>query len=166
MELNEAKSKYLEAWGSLGSSWGVSRTMAQIHALLMIASTPLSTEEIMEELKISRGNVNMNIRALMDWGLADKVLVPGERKEYFKTDKDPMKLAIQVAKERKKRELDPIIKVLNELSNVETNSTEAIEFKKVSEDLLKFANQADSAIQMFVSSSDNWFLKLIGKLKF
>ena len=163
MELEEAKSKYIEAWGSLGSSWGVSRTMAQVHALLMIATDPLSTEEIMEALKISRGNVNMNIRALMDWGLADKVLVPGERKEYFKTDKDPMKLAVQVAKERKRRELEPIIKILNEIKTVESNSPEAKEFKKVNAELLQFANQAESVINLFITSNENWFFKIIGK---
>jgi DNA-binding transcriptional regulator GbsR (MarR family) len=163
MELEEAKSKYIEAWGSLGSSWGVSRTMAQVHALLMIATDPLSTEEIMDALKISRGNVNMNIRALMDWGLADKVLVPGERKEYFKTDKDPMKLAVQVAKERKRRELEPIIKILNEIKTVESNSPEAKEFKKVNAELLQFANQAESVINLFITSNENWFFKIIGK---
>lgn len=102
MKYSEAKEKYIQAWGTLGSSWGVNRTMAQIHALLMVATAPLSAEEIMEELKISRGNANMNLRALMDWGLAEKVLISGERKEYFKADKDIMKISVQVAKERRK----------------------------------------------------------------
>lgn len=165
MEYSEAKERYIEAWGSLGSSWGVNRTMAQIHALLMIATQPLSTEEIMEELKISRGNANMNVRALLDWGLAKKVLIPGERKEYFATDKDPMALAAQVAKERKKRELDPIIKLLNEVTAVQGNGEEVKEFKKVTSDLLGFAKQADSVINTFIQSNANWFFKILGKIK-
>ena len=83
MELEEAKAKFIQAWGTLGSSWGINRTMSQIHALLIVSVDPLTTEEIMDQLKISRGNANMNVRALMDWGLITKELVPGERKEYF-----------------------------------------------------------------------------------
>ena len=67
MEYDVAKDKLIQAWGTLGASWGLNRTMAQIHALLMISTESLSAEEIMEELNISRGNANMNIRALIDW---------------------------------------------------------------------------------------------------
>ena len=165
MKYTEAKDKYIQAWGTLGSSWGVNRTMAQIHALLMISSAPLSAEEVMEELKISRGNANMNLRALMDWGLAEKVLVSGERKEFFKADKDIMKISVQVAKERKKRELDPILKLLNEISDVEGETTEAKEFKKVTKDLLKFAKQTESVLDLYVQSNQNWFFKILGKLR-
>jgi DNA-binding transcriptional regulator GbsR (MarR family) len=165
MKYAEAKEKYIQAWGTLGSSWGVNRTMAQIHALLMVAMTPLSAEEIMEELKISRGNVNMNLRALMDWGLAEKVLISGERKEYFKADKDIMKISVQVAKERKKRELDPILKLLNEISEVDGDTNEAKEFKKVTKDLLKFAKQTESVLDVYIQSNQNWFFKILGKLR-
>ena len=165
MKYSEAKEKYIHAWGTLGSSWGVNRTMAQIHALLMISTTPLSTEDLMEELKISRGNTNMNVRALMDWGLAEKVHVPGERKEYFKADKNIMNIGVQVAKERKRRELDPIIKILNEISEIDGDTNEVKEFKKVTKDLLKFANQTESVLDLFIKSNQNWFFKILGKLR-
>ena len=165
MKYSEAKEKYIQAWGTLGSSWGINRTMAQIHALLMVTTAPLSAEEIMEELTISRGNANMNLRALMDWGLAEKVLVSGERKEFFKAEKDIMKISVQVAKERKRRELDPILKLLNEISEVEGETNDAKEFKKVTKDLLKFANQTDSVLDLYIKSNQNWFFKILGKLR-
>ncbi len=165
MKYSEAKEKYIQAWGTLGSSWGVNRTMAQIHALLMISTVPLSTEELMEELKISRGNTNMNVRALMDWGLAEKVLVPGERKEYFKADKNIMNIGVQVAKERKRRELDPIIKLLNDITLVEGETAEVKEFRKVTKDLQKFATQTESVLDLFIKSNQNWFFKILGKLR-
>lgn len=165
MKLEEAKQKYIQAWGSLGSSWGVSRTMAQIHALLLISTEPLSAEDIMEELTVSRGNVNMNLRTLIDWGLAEKVLIPGERKEFFKTDKDIMSLGVQVAKERKKRELDPIIKVLTELKEVEGADKDTKEFKEVTKDLLKFAKQSESVLDVFIKSNQNWFFKILGRIR-
>ncbi|MBC7487051.1 MAG: transcriptional regulator [Cytophagaceae bacterium] len=165
MKYSEAKEKYIQAWGTLGSSWGVNRTMAQIHALLMISTTPLSTEELMEELKISRGNTNMNVRALMDWGLAEKVLVPGERREYFKADKNVMNIGVQVAKERKRRELDPIIKLLNDITNVDGDTAEVKEFRKVTKDLQKFATQTESVLDLFIKSNQNWFFKILGKMR-
>ena len=83
MEFKESKEKFIQSWGVLGSSWGINRTMAQIHALLLISPEILSTEEIMDELQISRGNANMNIRGLMDWGIVTKHFKTGERKDFF-----------------------------------------------------------------------------------
>src|SRR5688572_12934682 len=98
--------------------------MGQIHALLMISPKPLTTEDMMDELEISRGNASMNIRALMDWGIVSKVSVPGDRKEYYKSEKDVWALARQVARERRKRELEPILKVLKEVNEVQSESGE------------------------------------------
>lgn len=106
MNLPEGKDKFLQSWGAFGSSWGVNRTMAQIHALLMIAPEALSADDIMEELKISRGNANMNLRALIDWGLVYKELKAGERKEYFVAEKDMWKVVKNIIIQRKKRELE------------------------------------------------------------
>jgi len=166
MDYKESKDKYIQAWGSLGSSWGINRTMAQVHALLLISKDPLTTEEIMEELTISRGNVNMNIRQLIDWGLVEKVLKPGERKEYFKSEKDIMQLGVQVAKERKKRELEPILKILSEVKQLQDNSEEGKEFVKVTSDLYDFASQTESVLNVFISANKNWFFKLMSKIKF
>src|ERR1700748_3370063 len=125
MELPEARQKFIEAWGKLGSEWGINRTMAQVHALLLITPGALTTEEIMEKLNISRGNANMTLRDLMGWGLVEKQHRMGERKEYFFADKDTWNIARQVAKERRKRELDPVIKILDELSaKVEGDATD------------------------------------------
>jgi len=88
MQINEAKQQFVQAWGALGSQWGINKTMAQIHALMMVSTDALSTEEIMEQLSISRGNANMNIRELMDWALVTKVFKHGERRDYFIGEKD------------------------------------------------------------------------------
>lgn len=72
MEFKEAKNKFVQTWGALGSQWGINKTMAQIHALLMVSNEAVSMEDIMDELQISRGNASMNLRALMDWGIVYK----------------------------------------------------------------------------------------------
>lgn len=166
MKYQEAKDKFILAWGGLGSSWGINRTMAQIHALLLVSTSPLTTEDIMDELQISRGNANQNIRALMDWGLVEKELKTGERKEYFVAGKDVWELAKQVAKERKKRELEPILKVLGQLQNVEGDTNEIKEFKKVTGNITDFAKQAESTLNLFINSKQNWFYKVLSKMKF
>ncbi|RYF71640.1 MAG: transcriptional regulator, partial [Cytophagaceae bacterium] len=109
MEFAEAKDKFIQTWGTLATQWGINRTMAQIHALLMISPDSLDTDTIMAELQISRGNANMNIRDLMDWGLVFKKLKSGERREFFYAEKDIWKVARQVVKERRRREIAPVL---------------------------------------------------------
>lgn len=166
MQLSEAKSKFIEAWGKLGSEWGINRTMAQVHALLLVSPAALTTEEIMEELKISRGNANMTLRDLISWGLVEKQHKAGERKEYFFADKDTWNIARQVAKERRKRELDPIIKILDELSKVEGDSKdEAFKtFNKSVTDINKLAKNVDKTLETMLKAEENWFWKSIFKM--
>ncbi len=159
MELAAAKLKFIEAWGKLGSEWGINRTMAQVHALLLISPEALTTEEIMENLSISRGNANMTLRDLMGWGLIEKQHKAGERKEYFFADKDVWNIARQVAKERKKRELEPVLKVLNELSSVTGNEKdpELITFKKSVADISKLAGNVDKTLETMLKAEESWF---------
>ncbi|MAY82624.1 MAG: transcriptional regulator [Flavobacteriales bacterium] len=164
MKFEEAQEEFIRAWGELGSSWGVSKTMAQIHALLLSSSKPLSTEDIMNELNISRGNANMNIRALISWGLTKKAFMPGERKEYFESDKDIWNISKQVAQERKRRELDPMRRVIDELVTVEAKTTEEKEFKMMLKELQSYTKSADRLIDKLSRSDKNWFFKLVMKL--
>ena len=159
MELAAAKLKFIEAWGKLGSEWGINRTMAQVHALLLISAEALTTEEIMETLSISRGNANMTLRDLIGWGLIEKQHKAGERKEYFFADKDVWNIARQVAKERKKRELEPVLKVLNELSNVhgDDKDPEFKTFKKSITDINKLAGNVDKTLETMLKAEENWF---------
>src|SRR5687768_6258722 len=143
MELAEAKAQFIQSWGVLGSQWGINRTMAQIHSLLLVAANPLSTEEIMEQLSVSRGNTNMNVRELIDWGLVQKIIIPGERKEFFTAEKDIWKVATLIMYQRKKRELDPMVKILGQLSQVEGDRTNADvkAFTETVDNIKKFAGQ-------------------------
>ena len=159
MELAEAKLQFIQAWGKLGSEWGINRTMAQVHALLLVTPDALTTEEIMEQLSISRGNANMTLRDLMSWGLVEKQLKPGERKEYFYADKDTWNIARQVAKERRKRELDPVIKILDELSKVEGDKNDPAfqTFNKSVTDINKLAKNVDKTLETMLKADESWF---------
>jgi DNA-binding transcriptional regulator GbsR (MarR family) len=166
MELQEARLKFIEAWGKLGSEWGINRTMAQVHALLLITPGELTTEEIMEQLQISRGNANMTLRDLIGWGLVEKKHRAGERKEYFFADKDTWNIARQVAKERRKRELDPVLKVLDEMSKVEGDKKDENykTFNKSISDINKLAKNVDKTLETMIKAEENWFWGSILKI--
>jgi DNA-binding transcriptional regulator GbsR (MarR family) len=164
MDWQEGKEKFLQAWGALGSEWGINRTMAQIHALLMISPQSLSADSVMEELKISRGNANMNLRALMDWGLVYKELRAGDRKEYFIAEKDIWKVVRQIIINRKKKELDPMLKVLDEISGIEPTCPEAEALNKTVHELKLFSSKADSTLEMLVKADSNWFVGTFMKM--
>ena len=137
MQLLEAKEKFIQQWGSLGSNWGINRTMAQIHALLLVSNEPISTEDVMEELQISRGNANMNIRTLIDWGVVYKEYQAGERKEFFRGEKDIWKVTQRVMKMRQRQELDPLLNVLAELQAVESDKKDKEEVEAFTKQIKK-----------------------------
>ncbi len=164
MDYINAKNKFIQTWGVLGSQWGINKTMAQIHALLYISPNPLSMEEIMEELQISRGNASMNLRSIMEWGIVYKVTKPGERKEFFEAEKNLDELAVKVARERSKREIKPVVKVLDELQKDVDNSDENKFFIQQISELKNFVGKADNMIEKVTEIKDNFLTKLVLKL--
>ncbi|MEX0684746.1 MAG: hypothetical protein WD267_10700 [Balneolales bacterium] len=110
----KALKQFIVYWGEMASAWGINKTMGQIHALLYAESRPLDTDTIMAELTISRGNANMNIRKLEQWGLVHKVNIKGDRKDYYTAEKDVWTTAAIIIRERQQREIDPIKKNLTE----------------------------------------------------
>ncbi|MBX3252497.1 MAG: transcriptional regulator [Chitinophagaceae bacterium] len=166
MKLAEAKQQFVASWGAFGTQWGINRTMAQIHALLLISPDPLSADDIMEQLSISRGNANMNIRELIDWALVNRVIVAGERKEYFTAEKDIWKVVRQIVKERKKRELDPMLKLLDELENVEGDKRdkEVKTFTDAIANIRRVGGQAEKTLDTLIRADESWFISSLMKI--
>lgn len=165
MELQEAKDKFVHTWGTLATQWGINRTMSQIHALLLVSEKALNADQIMEDLMISRGNVNMNLRELMGWGLINKQLLQGERKEYFTAEKDIWKVARLIAKQRKRREMEPVMEVMDELKRaVKPGTTENDEFLKVIDDINKVGGFADATVAAIIQADENWLASKLLKL--
>jgi DNA-binding transcriptional regulator GbsR (MarR family) len=160
MKLLEAKQQFIGSWGAFGTHWGINRTMAQIHALLMVSADPLTQDDVMEELSISRGNVNMNMRELISWGLVERVILNGERKEFFTAEKDIWKVATQIIRERKKRELDPMLKLLAQLEKIEGDKKDKHikQFTETISGIRKFSKQADNILDTIIKAEENWIL--------
>ncbi len=166
MEFNEAKAQFIQTWGKLGSEWGINRTMAQVHAILLISPKAMSAEEIMSELSISRGNANMNIRDLINWNLVHKELIPGDRKEYFTAEKDIWEVARRIIKERKKREMEPVLKVINQLKTIEGDqqSAEIKEFTSMINQLDSFVGKMDKSVNLLLNENENKLFSILFKL--
>lgn len=162
MELQDAKDKFIHTWGTLATQWGINRTMSQIHALLLLSPKSLNADEIMDELMISRGNVNMNLRELMSWGLIMKQLHQGERKEYFIAEKDIWKVARLIAKERRKREIEPILETMTEIKeNLQPDTEDKKEVLRIIGDIYKVTDFANSSVGVLLKADESWILNNI-----
>lgn len=163
MKFKEAKEEFIQVWGALGSNWGINKAMAQIHALLLATESPLTTDEIMEHLQISRSNANLNIRALLDWGLVYKKHMPGDRKEYFVAEKDMWSVSVKIIRERRRREVEPVVREIKSISRFEATTYEEKNFKhlleemgELSERMLKIGDLLERADKM---KFFKWILK-------
>ena len=160
MKYTEAKQEFLNTWGRLGSEWGINRTMAQVHALLIISHKPLCTEDIMEELSISRGNTNMNVRELISWELVEKVLVPGDRKEYFRAEQDMWTVAKRIITERKNREIKPLELSLQSMLQHKSDQKDDVLNDKIKA-ILTIIHRLDKASDALIKLEENVIVKTL-----
>ncbi len=166
MEFEASKEKFIQTWGVLGGSWGINRTMAQIHALLLVSHIALSAEEIMDDLQISRGNANQNIRDLIDWGLVYREYKAGERKEFFTAEKDIWAVAKQIVKERRKREIEPVRKILTELKNTSTSKNSEAEkhFVKMIGNIEDVVGKMDNSVDKLIKLDESAIVGTLFKI--
>ncbi len=122
--LVQSKEAFISHWGEMGSSWGVPRSMAEVHALLFIEGRPLCADEIMERLEVSRGNVSTTLRQLSDWGIVTRVRHRGDRKDYFEAEQDVWTLLSLIVRARKRRELEPLLAALQDAREIASTAGE------------------------------------------
>ncbi len=118
LPIREAQDRFVAVWGQMAGAWGISRTMAEIHALLYITGEELCTDDIMDRLQISRGNASMSLRSLLDWGIVLRAHKRGDRKEYFAAEQDVWTMFRAIVRERIKREVDPLLASLHEIKDI------------------------------------------------
>jgi DNA-binding transcriptional regulator GbsR (MarR family) len=172
--LREARERFVALWGQMASNWGIPRTMAEVHALLFIAGEPLNTDDVMQSLGISRGNASMTLRALQEWGIISRVHMRGDRKEYFQAEQDVWKLFRIILRERKKREIDPMLEALRAVREL-TGTESAAAARKIGpnaaafeqhnarlDSMLDFIEMIDSLSQRLIASGSG--LQLAVKL--
>lgn len=165
-KLKQAREEFVGQWGAMGSQWGINRTMAQIHALLMTAPEPLSTDEVMAELQISRGNAHTNLKELVAWGLVRIVVRKGDRREYFEAEKDVWKIFTTVTRERKRREIDPALGVLRRCAedSRDIDTAEGRAFFEQMRQLEEFVEFASTMSDRIASMKHGFAVQMAAKL--
>src|SRR5690242_18694234 len=162
-QLTTAQDLFIRRWGEMGQTWGINRTMAEIHALLYITGQPLCTDDVMERLHISRGNASMSLRALCDWGIIRRLHKRGERREYFESLSDVWEMFSIIAAERKRREMDPVLETIKQCQRMLEESAVGKSAARQEEVLL--TRQRLAGMEEFMTVTNKIFQQFIGNAK-
>ena len=161
--LRTAQDTFIRRWGEMGATWGINRTMAEIHALLYITGQPLCTDDVMDRLHISRGNASMSLRALCDWGIIRRKHKLGERREYFESLGDVWEMFSIIAAERKRREMDPVLETIKQCQKMIDAS--AIGKSAASQETVRITQQRLAGMEEFMSVTNKIFQQFVGNAK-
>ncbi len=159
--IHQSRALFIRRWGEMAASWGISRTMAEIHALMFVSTRPLCTDDVMEQLQISRGNASMNLRELTRWGLIDRRHVRGDRKEYFAAETDVWQMFEIISRERRRREVEPILETIQRCHEMiepdlkrlkERDREEVVEYRRRLEAMREFLDVMNSVFNVVLAT--------------
>ena len=136
--------QFVEHWGMMARAWGINPTMGELFALMYITGTDWTAEELRSWLHVSRGNVSMNLRELLAWGVVRKLHRPGERRELYRAETEVWTLFRRILKERKRRELDPTLTVLDLIFQLSESEPALQDLKSRVEPLRQFFGLIDA----------------------
>src|SRR5438105_10879438 len=162
-QLRTSQDLFIRRWGEMGQTWGINRTMAEIHAFLYITAQPQCTDDVMERLNISRGNASMSLRALCDWGIIRRLHKRGERREYFESLSDVWEMFSIIAAERKRREMDPVLETIKQCQRM----LDQTEIGKVAarQQAIQLTRQRLQGMEEFMSVTNKIFQQFVGNAK-
>jgi DNA-binding transcriptional regulator GbsR (MarR family) len=157
--LAEARERFISLWGQMASDWGIPRTMAEIHAVLYIVGRPMTADEIMQALAISRGNASMTLRSLVDWGIVSRSHLRGSRKDHYQAEQDVWKLFRTILSKRKSREFDPLLEALQDLrhlteSEADPEADDVRAHNARLDDMLSIIQLVDAITDQIIHQSD------------
>jgi DNA-binding transcriptional regulator GbsR (MarR family) len=162
-QLHVAQDLFIRRWGEMGQTWGINRTMAEIHALLYICGTPSCTDDVMERLNISRGNASMSLRSLCDWGIIRRLHKRGERREYFESLTDVWEIFSIIATERKRREMDPVLETIKQCQQMLADGS--LGKSAAQQEAILITRQRLEGMQEFMEVTNKIFQQFVGNAK-
>jgi len=149
-KLSPVQQKFILHWGEMGTRWGINRTVAQVHALLYLSPSPLNADDIVQALNVARSNVSTSLKELQGWGIVKLVHVLGDKRDHFESMKEVWEMFRVVLDERKKREIDPTMRMLRECI------VEAEKNKETNE----YTEQKLRDLQSFFDTTTAWYMQL------
>ena len=160
--LPPALERFVVHWGEMGETWGVNRSVAQIHALLYVSANALTAEDIAERLSIARSNVSTSLRELVSWTLVRRVQVLGDRRDYYEAEADMFEMVRRIALGRKAREIDPAIAVLKAcVSDAASDTRVPAAARKRLAEMLNFTQSVDKSFTEIMMLPAPMLAKLI-----
>jgi len=169
MPFTPIEQKFILHWGEMGTRWGINRTVAQVHALLFVSPKPLHAEEIANTLAVARSNVSTSLRELQGWRIVRVVHVLGDRRDHFESLKDVWEMFRIVSEERKRREIDPTLRVLQEcVGELKKGGAGSAYVRQRLEEMLGFLTTTSNLFEELVSMPTGvlkGMARLRGKLK-
>jgi DNA-binding transcriptional regulator GbsR (MarR family) len=157
--------RFILHWGEMGTRWGINRTVAQVHALLFLSPRPVPADEISATLAVARSNVSTSLRELQAWGIVRVVHVLGDRRDHFESIKDVWEIFRIVSEERKRREIDPTLRVISEcVAELKSNPQGDSYTRERLESMLEFLNVMTGLFEE-VLRMPTPALKGVGKLR-
>ncbi len=162
--MQEARREFIQLWGNFGSQWGINKTMAQVHALLLTSQEALCTDDVMDALLISRGGANMNLRELTVWNLVYKTSRAGDRREFFVAEKDIWEVAKRITRERKRREIEPLRMHLARLKEIDAGEENRQEFIDTINDIDRLLDRVDHFSDTLMRAEESAFFGALIKL--
>ena len=161
--LRTSQDLFIRRWGEMGQTWGINRTMAEIHAFLYITAQPQSTDDVMERLNISRGNASMSLRALCDWGIIRRMHKRGERREYFESLSDVWEMFSIIIAERKRREMDPVLETIRQCQQMLSES--ALGKAAAKQETVRITRERLAGMEEFMAVSNKIFQQFISNAR-
>jgi DNA-binding transcriptional regulator GbsR (MarR family) len=167
MNLEQARDEFIEAWGTLGVEWGISRHAAQVHALLLASARPLTLDEIVAELGISKGSASMSTRFLSDWQLVRRKSTRDARRVVFEAESDVWEMSRRIIMRRRQRELEPLVELLGHLAEFEQAQAddpgEAQRFRSLLKDLHGLGRNANRVLELALKFDRATFFRRVLK---
>jgi len=149
-KLSPVQQRFILHWGEMGTRWGINRTVAQIHALLYVSPKPLNADDIVETLSVARSNVSTSLKELQGWGIVKLVHVMGDKRDHFESMKDVWEMFRVVLDERKRREIDPTLRILRE----------CIEEAEKDEATDEYTEERLQALHDFFATTTAWYVQV------
>jgi DNA-binding transcriptional regulator GbsR (MarR family) len=159
--IDKSIEEFIRSWGTVATNWGINKTMGQIHALLLVSNEPLCADDVMLRLDISRGNAHLNLQSLLEWELVYKKAGDSDRKDYFVAEKDMWKLFSCVLKQRKQKELKPMLDLIDESRELDQNCEKSKDFVALLNEMSMFSHRVDQMLDTVMKADSIWGLNTL-----
>jgi DNA-binding transcriptional regulator GbsR (MarR family) len=115
--LGAVNESMMEGLGQLSDYFGYNKVMGKMYGALLFSPTPMSLDDLMNHLDVSKASVSMNMRMLENMGMVREVWVRGDRRKYYEAESDFWKILTNVFGSRELRDVNQALEILE--TNIE-----------------------------------------------